>query len=104
MAFDLMEFWDDLESGRRVEIQYEFDKEIAQLNEIGFVVYGCQRNDDFMFQSQLITDWSVAHIFVFRNTNPLLSRKEEALEKLYSLSHLYVHEYTNFVPIQHKQM
>lgn len=40
MVFELGEVWDDIEPGRRVEMQYSLSKELHKIEEAGFVVFG----------------------------------------------------------------
>lgn len=63
------EIWDDIEAGGRVEAQFGLTKQITELEEIGFWVFGMRqvRKVNVMRQSPT---WPVFVMTVVRKTNP----------------------------------
>ncbi len=51
---------------------------------------------------QLIENWLIAYLFVFRKTNSIVKRKDEALEELVQEVNLSSSEFTKFIFVQHK--
>jgi hypothetical protein len=94
---DYGDIWDVFESQDRVRAQYELDEMIRNLDSIGFIAYGCKNREKMIVQGRDTGAWFVAYMVVLRKDNPLIRRKEENLENLFSDMNRSPNEYTNYI-------
>lgn len=99
-AQDYLDLWDDLESRARVHAQLELDRDIRELEENGFLVYGCQRKERYKIGKSVIDDWRVAYLLVVRKSNPITAKKEERIENLLGTKSPPSSEFSSFVLIK----
>lgn len=76
---------DELEQSARVEIGFELTKDIEQINNAGFLVFGAREIRKLKVDN-VTSDWSVAVIRVYRKTNPLIVKVNLQVENLSQFS------------------
>lgn len=100
-AEDYLDWWDDLESRARVHTQFELDRDIRELGENGFLVYGCQRQERYNIGKSVIDDWRVAYLLVVRKSNPIAAKKDEQTETLLGIKSPPSSEFSSFILVKH---
>ena len=100
-AQDYLDFWDDLESRDRVHAQFELDRDIRELEENGFLVYGCQRKGKYKIGKSVIDDWRVAYLLVVRKSNPIAGKKDEQTETFLGIKSPPSSEFSSFIFVLH---
>jgi hypothetical protein len=68
-AQDWGEIWNEIEAGGRVEAQFGLTKQIAELDKLGFWVFGMRQIREVNVMGQSPT-WPVFVMTVVRKTNP----------------------------------
>ena len=89
------DLWDGLTSNEKVRSQLDVDGFLRRVEELGFLVYGCQRRERtaLPLPDHKIT---VCYICVLRNSSPIVARKEPELEELFA-SDSAASQFSNFV-------
>ncbi len=97
---DYGDLWSTLESRDRVLAQFEFDRQIKQLDDCAFLVYGAERRQKFVSQTiEKTLDFTVVYIFIVRKSSPLVKRKDDKIEQLMRRYGQIESEFTNFIPV-----
>jgi hypothetical protein len=97
---DYCDIWSDMESKDRVLAQFEFDKQIGELNEQGLLVYAVERRERWKSSGiEKPFDFTIGYILVLRKDNPIVKRKDDEIERLMRLHGQNKTEFTNFIPV-----
>jgi hypothetical protein len=97
---DYGNIWSDIEGKDRVLAQFEFDKQLGELNEQGFLVYAVERRERWKSAGiEKPFDFTTGYILVLRKDNPIVKRKDDEIERLMRLNEQNESEFTNFVPV-----
>ncbi|MDP2897452.1 MAG: HNH endonuclease signature motif containing protein [bacterium] len=97
---DYGDMWSDVEAKDRVLAQLEFDRQIAELNQQGFVVYAAERRERWKFSEiERPFHFTTAYVLVVREDNPLAKRKDDKIERLMRLNAQKESGFTNFIPV-----
>lgn len=81
MLQDMGDLWDELDAGAKVKAGFDFQKELEQLTEKGFWVFGKQVVQKFVvesFSQCQIVPLKVAVVRIVRNTNPEIITRNRA--------------------------
>ena len=62
---------DELEQSARVDVGFALTKDVEEINNAGFLVFGT-REIRKLKTGGVISDWSVAVIRIYRKNNPLI--------------------------------
>lgn len=101
-AQEYIELWEELESRERVRAQFELDKAIRDLEEKGFLVYGCQRTGKYRAGDLVVDDWRVAYLIVKRKSDPVVAKKSAEVENLVGMKNLPNSGFSNFILVKHE--
>lgn len=97
---DYGDIWSEIESKNRVFAQFEFDKQISELNKQGFLVYAVERRERWKSSDiEKPFDFTTGYILVLRKENPLVKRKDDEIEHLMHYNGQIQSEFTNFIPV-----
>jgi hypothetical protein len=100
---DITDMWSDIESKERIKAQFDIHKQIQELFEYGFIVYGCERTE--RYRTKTIPDpldLVMGYVFVMRDTDELIVKKDENIENIMRQPEQNTSEYTHFIPILRK--
>lgn len=99
---DYSDLWSAIEARGQVTAQFEFNRQIQQLNKAGFLVYAVEKSHRFSYGSSEDSFlMAIAYVFVVRKTNPIIERKDEEIEQFMRVSGQEESEFTNFIPVLH---
>lgn len=100
---DYSDLWGTIGTQGQVAAQLDLNKQIAELNTAGFLLYAVTREQRFLTSSSENSHLlSIAYVFIVRNTNPMVERKDEEIEQLMHDNGQKGSEFTNFIPVLHE--
>jgi hypothetical protein len=73
---DYCDLWDEIPSLNRIQVQFDFQQEITNLEAMDFIIYGCQHRERWKF-GNVIDYFLVLYIFILRKNNPRVQRNGE---------------------------
>jgi hypothetical protein len=94
---DYGDIWGDLEARDRISAQLEVDRQVQELREQGFLLYGCQRKQK-MRSGDRALDWIIAYVLAFRKSNPIVQRREAEVEQILNVDQH--DEFSSFVVVR----
>ena len=100
---DYSDIWSEIESKDKILAQFEFDRQISELNEQGFVVYATERDEQWEATDvEKSLNVTVGYILILRKNKPIVKRKDDEVERLMRIDGQNKCEFTNFIPVMHK--
>jgi hypothetical protein len=94
------DIWNVIESKARIVAQFEFDRQIRELNEGGFLVYALARRENWqMADSQKPLIFMVGYVLVLHKDNRLVKCKDDEIERLMRFDGQNPSQFTNFIPV-----
>lgn len=85
----------ELPASAAIQAQLRANTLLEQLEEFCFVVYGCRRNERRRIGERVVV-MSICYMLVLRTSNPLVQRKSEEIESLFS-QNMPGEPFSNFV-------
>lgn len=97
---DYNDIWRNIESRDRIFAQLEFDRQISELNEQGFLIYAVEQKERWKsIGIERPFDLTTGYILVRRKENPIVKLKDDEIERLMQLNGQNDSEFTNFIPV-----
>lgn len=94
-----LDIWSIISSKDRVLAQFDFDTQLKELRQSGFLVYaGSRRQKWKSLATDQPIDLDVSFIFLIRTNNSLAARKDDQVETLMRLAEQDESPHTNFIP------
>ena len=97
---DYGDIWGDIPYKERLLAQFTLQELIEEINSIGYVIYGAQQQHRLMFQDfKKPFNMTFVYVLIKSKNNPLVERKDEAIEKIMEVDSQTQSDFTNFIAV-----